>query len=108
MDGAGAPLRAAGVRRPGRAAVAPLGPPRQPALRQPAGSLASHLFKGVSIFSAPCAQGLTALHFAADRGLAEACALLAGLGAQLDALDPAGQSPLFYAAICDHIVSLSV
>ena len=47
-------------------------------------------------------QGMSPLHYAADRGLIEVCQLLIDNGAEIDALDLEGQSPLDFAIVCEH------
>lgn len=47
--------------------------------------------------------GLTALHYAADRGVGEAVRLLLAAGAVVQTQDDEGRSPLAYALLCDHL-----
>lgn len=47
-------------------------------------------------------EGRTALHFACDRGQAQAVELLLANGASLQKQDSDGQSPLHLAVICEH------
>jgi len=54
------------------------------------------------------AQGMTPLHFAADRGHNEVAQLLIANGADVDALDSGLQTPLMYAVECEHLVSITV
>ena len=48
---------------------------------------------------------MTALHFAADLGALDIVQLLLKSGANIDAQDTEGQTPLMLAAICGHAVS---
>lgn len=50
-------------------------------------------------------QGMTALHFAADRGYEEIVEFLLQSGANVNAVDASGQTALMYAASCEHKVS---
>ena len=47
-------------------------------------------------------KGLTALHFAADRGFLEIARLLVEAGADIAALDEDEQTPLDYAVLCEQ------
>ena len=49
-------------------------------------------------------QGMTALHFAADRGFEEILEFLLQNGANVNAVDASGQTALMYAASCEHKV----
>lgn len=51
----------------------------------------------------PNQEGLTPLHYAADRGLAEICQSLLAAGAAVDAKDKSDWTPLRYAALCDQV-----
>jgi Ankyrin repeats (many copies) len=50
-------------------------------------------------------EGKTPLHFAADRGLLDMTKLLISHGADLNAMDSEGQTPLMLATLCEHEVS---
>lgn len=51
----------------------------------------------------PCdVQGMTALHYAADRGFSDIVKLLVERGADTQALDSEGQTPLSLAELCEH------
>lgn len=47
-------------------------------------------------------EGMTPLHFAADRGFPEGVQHLISIGADVNLLDNSNQTPLMYAVICDH------
>lgn len=49
-------------------------------------------------------QGLTPLHYAADRGLADVCNLLLRNQCDLNLPDSEGNTALHYAVLCDHMV----
>ncbi len=50
-------------------------------------------------------QGMTPLHFAADRGYNAVVQCLLERSAQIDAVDTAGHTPLMYAVSCENTVS---
>ncbi|CAH0401142.1 unnamed protein product [Chilo suppressalis] len=53
-------------------------------------------------------DGLTALHWAADRDATEALKALIEYGCPIDAVDECGQTALHYAALCGHIKSTQI
>ena len=53
-------------------------------------------------------QGMTALHFAADRGYNEIVEFLVQNGASINTIDSSGQTALMYAASCENKVGLLV
>lgn len=50
---------------------------------------------------------MTALHFAADRGFCDILYCLLQNGANINAQDCTGQTPLMYAASCENKVSIT-
>eukprot|EP01039_Chlorochromonas_danica_P010464 gene10464-11594_t len=56
-----------------------------------------------SMLHARVRGGLTALHYAADRGVHEGVRLLLAAGAAVHAEDDEGRTPLAYALLCDHV-----
>lgn len=53
-------------------------------------------------------DGLTALHWAADRNATQALAAALQSGCEIDAVDETGQTALHYAASCGHIEATSM
>ncbi|KAF2356382.1 Ankyrin repeat-containing domain [Trinorchestia longiramus] len=53
-------------------------------------------------------EGMTGLHWAADRGHTEVVDLLLTNGAEVNARDDSGQTPLHYAASCGHVAVVSL
>jgi hypothetical protein len=51
-----------------------------------------------------CLQGMTALHFAADRGHSEIADVLLQHGVNVNAIDSTGQTALMYAVSCENKV----
>ena len=59
---------------------------------------------GGSLAATRSDQGLTPLHYAADRGLSDICRLLLSGGCEANARDADGNTALHYAVLCDHMV----
>ena len=53
-------------------------------------------------------QGMTPLHFAADRGSEKFVNYLIDNGADLNSQDNDGQTPLMLAGICEHEVNKAI
>ena len=53
-------------------------------------------------------EGMTALHWAADRGRTKVAEILLSEGFDVNALDDCGQTPLHYACSCGHLEMVSL
>lgn len=58
----------------------------------------------VDHFFCSALKGMTALHFAADRGFSEVADALLQSGANVNAVDSTGQTALMYAVSCENKV----
>lgn len=70
--------------------------------------LKEQLAKDSSNIDLLSSEGMSVLHYAADKGNVEMVQLLLDAGANVNILDAESQSPLTYALICEHVEVIKI